>query len=444
MNDYDVDIYDDELVKQLEDTFGDDQDYKLQVTVHALHKYDLSQKHNNEESLIIQLIQNGQRLNWYEFYGVKSYGDLGLFRMIGEAAVWQNEYTFTELRPELSVIMTTNREDFAGLSTKDFQKLLREITAIPKRQARVIEVHGKSMKTYLLIVQQYLREVQSTLAPDFLNFYFVYKGWKMINLVQQQDSRNSRRALTDRTVDFSYYWKARLGRQSKDLFERLEYNDLLLTDLQKLEDHFRQQLAGSPTPEFTQRAEDYYVLVFQLLKLHGVNVDAVIEDFKASPNAAEAVIIHAYHRFASIQKPEYIPSPARVVKKLGISTSLAFNNHLEFLYLFTLSEGTRYRLIGNSTKRPVAMAKRKEQWRLGNARAGEKVWQLRVQGLTIKEAAKKLGVSRQTAAKRYRAYVEDTWKHKSTGAKSKLSNQQAFQKEMFLTPGKFDKWFGKQ
>lgn len=437
-----TDTYNEDLVNKLNEVFTeDDVEDKFKCAVKALHKYELKEQLNSREKLIIQLFTEQQRLNLFEFFDLDSYDDSRLFEKIGMFAVQMNEYSVEEMQSELYELVKVNLEDFSDLDSSTLSKLKRETNKISKRLIQ--QGYEVNMLNILSVFQDYLSTLKVKLANDIVIHYCVYKGWKMIAILRQQESFKYRKALENRIVNLTSEFKIARYYYSNNAIKRELFYDALLEDLKKYERYVMKCYIDQSPSDCKNLLVDYYEIVLTALTFR----DDAIDKYKS-------MIANGY--FNNKTNEQYLRVAINKVyksklngdlkqlklkdicKKLHITTKRAEEFDLRFLYLYTsgLSQWMKAKL--KSDERPIERYELEAKWHEDRVSIGKKVWKLHVKnkkGFKQISDEKLIDLDRELLAKKFYAYVCDEFVKRDI----KEVQYEKFMKEMGITRNQFNK-----
>lgn len=467
-----VDIYDDNLMNELNEVFiVNDIEDKFTCAVKALHKYELKEHINSREKLVIKLFTEQQRLNLFEFFRIKDdssgkednadgedskskednnnnkdkwlYDDSKLFEKLGMFAVQMNEYSAEELQDELWELVKVNLEDFSKLDSNMLNKLSRETSKISTKLAK--SNNEVNMINILGRFQKYLIFLKVELANDILEEYFIYKGWKMIAILRQQESFKSRRALEDRRVNLTTEYKTSRYYYSDEKTESASFYDSLIEDLMKYERYVLSCYVNQSPKFYKELISDYYEVVLTALTLRDKNAIAKYKSMvshgyynnKTNEKYLRRAINKVYK--ANLNGNLKQDKLKDVCTKLHITTNQAEKYDLKFLYLHTgLSQWMKAEF--KSDNRPVKRKDLEDKWYEDRVNNGKKIWMLHVKDKkSFKQISdeKLIDIDRELISEKFYSYVRHQFNIlELNGHKEKYAD---FKNSMGLTDKQFEK-----
>ena len=201
----------------------------------------------------------------------------------------------------------------------------------------------------------------------------------------------------------------------------LIYRKMLLADLKKLERYYRGlSMKENLTVATKESIINYYTYTYTLMLMYIASVEnsreiviAIWEKYIQLDSEIEKyIILGAQKERELLEINKQFPTPRELVKKLNITKGRVVTYGLELLYLDTLSNGTRNRLLG--IDKPQDLKKIVKDSKEERVEQGKKFFKLKKEsGMTNAEIAEQCGISRKLVGLKINEYIREEYKIKS-------------------------------
>lgn len=278
---------------------------------------------------------------------------------------------------------------------------------------------------------------------DIFNYYYVFKGWKIVSEFRNRKQKLVSTKLKRRDINFSIQTGSKTG------------DKVSLLDLRNYERYIvKSGVTKRKLVSHETMATTYYELVLRtfLQEISFNKRQKVIESYvqlikdgkydKRQEIPIVTAINNVSKRLTQGEKLE-IHSMSKVIKDLHITTKRAEDYDLWFFYIYTLTDGTKYKLLKGIKPKTIYQVKRENTLRALEMGREIKGYfdEAKHEGkeVTFQDIANKTHLTRRVLSDKYKKYVLSEYKKRkrSMDTDAKLNK---FAESMYVTRNKLNKW----
>lgn len=358
-----------------------------------------------------------------------------LYEVIGELATEMNLYPVESTLKELRTLLGINNWYLGnGDRKKKIEYLKQKINNIPSILGK--EKGDVTMKNILFVFRRDLYKLGiMRLADDLFEHYYRLKGWKMLNAFSTIKNINER----NESLRNNY---ANLNEYPKEV-----------TSLQILEDFHNYQryiiecMINKSPKDYKEMATFYYRLLIDsmiweadytldfidVLDVYNKLINEGFYNKTIEEPIRNVISFKNGNKDSGVKVGRNDWNGTYIVRKLHITENKALKYNLRNLYLYTLPQGTKYKIInGDESTIPKSFADIKKEQKIKDISKGSEIKTYLDRGLTIQETAEEIGLSRRLVSDKYKKYVLNEYKKRNMKSKSD-SEFMEFANEMHFT-----------